>query len=133
MWDGGRTAVNEEQRNEMASRQGFLAALDQSGGSTPKALKLYGISEDAYTGDEQMFDLIHQMRERLMASPSFTGDKVLATILFEQTMDRDINGGPGAQRLRKRRTAHEADDEPRLAVGARRRARHLRYQDALVH
>ena len=84
--------MNEEQRNEMASRRGFIAALDQSGGSTPKALKLYGISDDAYTNDEQMFDLIHQMRERLMASPSFTGDKVLATILFEQTMDRTING-----------------------------------------
>ena len=84
--------MNEEQRNEMASRRGFIAALDQSGGSTPKALKLYGISEDAYAGDEQMFDLIHQMRERLMASPSFTGDKLLATILFEQTMDRSING-----------------------------------------
>ena len=85
-------AVNEEQHNEIASRRGFLAALDQSGGSTPKALKLYGISDDAYANDEQMFDLIHQMRERLMTSPSFTGDKVLATILFEQTMDRTING-----------------------------------------
>jgi fructose-bisphosphate aldolase class I len=84
--------VNEEQRNEMASRRGFIAALDQSGGSTPKALKLYGISEDAYANDEQMFNLIHEMRERLMSSPSFTGDKILATILFEQTMDRTING-----------------------------------------
>ncbi len=72
--------------------RGFIAALDQSGGSTPKALKLYGIPEDAYGNDEQMFDLIHQMRERLMSSPSFTGDKILATILFEQTMDRTING-----------------------------------------
>ena len=84
--------MNEEQRNEMASRRGFIAALDQSGGSTPKALKLYGISEDAYANDEQMFNLIHEMRERLMSSPSFTGDKILATILFEQTMDRTING-----------------------------------------
>jgi fructose-bisphosphate aldolase, class I len=84
--------VNEEQRNVMASGRGFIAALDQSGGSTPKALKLYGIAEDAYHGDEQMFDLIHQMRERLMSSPSFSGDKILATILFEQTMDRAING-----------------------------------------
>jgi len=83
--------VNEEQRNVMASGRGFIAALDQSGGSTPKALKLYGISEDAYHNDEQMFDLIHQMRERLMSAPSFTGDKILATILFEQTMDRAIN------------------------------------------
>ncbi|HUB56265.1 MAG TPA: fructose bisphosphate aldolase [Mycobacterium sp.] len=83
--------MNEEQRNVMASGRGFIAALDQSGGSTPKALKLYGISEDAYHNDEQMFDLIHQMRERLMSAPSFTGDKILATILFEQTMDRAIN------------------------------------------
>ncbi len=84
--------MNEEQRNAMASRPGFIAALDQSGGSSPKALKLYGISEDAYDSDEKMFDLIHQMRERIMSSPSFSGDQVLATILFEQTMDRTIDG-----------------------------------------
>lgn len=84
--------MNEEQRNSMASRPGFIAALDQSGGSSPKALKLYGISEDAYDSDEKMFDLIHQMRERIMSSPSFSGDQVLATILFEQTMDRTIDG-----------------------------------------
>lgn len=89
--DGGIT-VNEEQRNAMASGRGFIAALDQSGGSTPKALKLYGIEQDAYDSDEQMFNLIHEMRERLMASPSFSGQQVLATILFEQTMDRAING-----------------------------------------
>ena len=63
--------MNDEQRNVMASGRGFIAALDQSGGSTPKALKLYGIQEDAYDNDEQMFDLIHQMRARLMSSPSF--------------------------------------------------------------
>ena len=84
--------MNEEQRNVMGSGRGFIAALDQSGGSTPKALKLYGMPEDAYDSDEKMFDLIHQMRERLISSPSFFGDKVLATILFEQTMDRTING-----------------------------------------
>jgi fructose-bisphosphate aldolase class I len=95
--------VNEEQRNEMASRRGFIAALDQSGGSTPKALKLYGISEDAYANDEQMFNLIHEMRERLMSSPSFTGDKILATILFEQTMDRTINGDDTAAFLWKQK------------------------------
>src|SRR3984885_7144706 len=87
----------------MASRRGFIAALDQSGGSTPKALELYGISEDAYSSEEQMFDLIHQMRERLMASPSFTGDKVLATILFEQTMERTINGESTAAFLWKQK------------------------------
>jgi fructose-bisphosphate aldolase, class I len=95
--------VNEEQRNVMASGRGFIAALDQSGGSTPKALKLYGISEDAYHNDEQMFDLIHEMRERLMTSPSFTGDRILATILFEQTMDRAINGEDTAAFLWKQK------------------------------
>jgi fructose-bisphosphate aldolase, class I len=95
--------VNEEQRNVMASGRGFIAALDQSGGSTPKALKLYGISEDAYHNDEQMFDLIHQMRERLMSAPSFTGEKILATILFEQTMDRVINGEDTAAFLWKQK------------------------------
>jgi fructose-bisphosphate aldolase, class I len=95
--------VNEEQRNVMASGRGFIAALDQSGGSSPKALKLYGIAEDAYNGDEQMFDLIHEMRERLMSSPSFSGDKILATILFEQTMDRAINGEDTAAFLWKQK------------------------------
>jgi fructose-bisphosphate aldolase, class I len=95
--------VNEEQRNVMGSGRGFIAALDQSGGSTPKALKLYGISDDAYHNDEQMFDLIHQMRERLMSAPSFTGDKILATILFEQTMDRAINGEDTAAFLWKQK------------------------------
>lgn len=84
--------MNDEQRSAMASRPGFIAALDQSGGSSPKALKLYGISEDVYDSDEKMFDLIHQMRERIMCSPSFSGEQVLATILFEQTMDRTIDG-----------------------------------------
>jgi fructose-bisphosphate aldolase, class I len=95
--------VNEEQRNVMASGRGFIAALDQSGGSTPKALKLYGIAQDAYGNDGEMFDLIHQMRERLMASPSFSGDKILATILFEQTMDRAINGEDTAAFLWKQK------------------------------
>jgi fructose-bisphosphate aldolase class I len=84
--------VNEEQLNEMGSRSGFIAALDQSGGSTPKALALYGIPETAYGNEGQMFDLMHEARARLIESPSFTGDKILATILFEQTMDRTING-----------------------------------------
>src|ERR1700677_2003517 len=89
--DGG-IAMNEEQRNEMATRRGFIAALDQSGGSTPKALALYGIPEHGYGNEVQMFDLMHQARSRLIESPSFTGDKILAAILFEQTMDRTING-----------------------------------------
>src|SRR6201986_3252655 len=90
--ESGGIAVNEEQHNEMGSRKGFIAALDQSGGSTPKALALYGIPETAYGNEGQMFDLMHEARARLIESPSFTGDKILATILFEQTMDRTING-----------------------------------------
>ncbi len=95
--------MNDEQRNEMASRGGFIAALDQSGGSTPKALKLYGIPENRYGNDKQMFDLIHEMRSRLILSPSFTGEKILATILFEQTMDRTINGEDTAAFLWKQK------------------------------
>ena len=95
--------MNDEQRNVMASGRGFIAALDQSGGSTPKALKLYGIQEDEYDGDEQMFDFIHQMRARLISSPSFTGEKVIATILFEQTMDRTIDGEQSAAFLWKQK------------------------------
>jgi fructose-bisphosphate aldolase, class I len=85
---------NEKQADRMTSGKGFVAALDQSGGSTPKALRLYGIEEDAYSSEKEMFDLVHQMRSRIVTSPAFTGDRVLAAILFEQTMDRDIEGKP---------------------------------------
>jgi fructose-bisphosphate aldolase, class I len=91
--------MTTEQYNQVANAAGFVAALDQSGGSTPKALRLYGITEDAYAGDEQMFDLVHQMRTRIITSPSFTGDRILATILFEDTMDRAIDGRPSADYL----------------------------------
>ncbi|WP_156686146.1 fructose bisphosphate aldolase [Mycobacterium sp. Marseille-P9652] len=83
---------NEKQAERMTSGQGFIAALDQSGGSTPKALRLYGIEESEYSSEEEMFDLIHQMRSRIITSPVFNGDRVLAAILFEQTMDREIAG-----------------------------------------
>jgi fructose-bisphosphate aldolase class I len=79
--------------------KGFIAALDQSGGSTPKALRLYGIDESAYSGDTEMFDLIHRMRTRIITSPVFTGDRILAAILFEQTMDRQIAGTGSAEYL----------------------------------
>src|SRR5690606_13891979 len=79
--------------------QGFIAALDQSGGSTPKALKLYGVEENEYSGDDEMFDLIHGMRSRIITSPSFGGDRVLGAILFEQTMDRQIDGVDTAEYL----------------------------------
>jgi fructose-bisphosphate aldolase class I len=83
----------------MRAGEGFIAALDQSGGSTPKALRQYGIEESAYSSEEQMFDLIHAMRARIIASPVFGGDRVLAAILFEQTMDREIGGKPTAEYL----------------------------------
>ncbi len=84
--------MNPQQYEKVKSAKGFIAALDQSGGSTPKALSLYGIKQDAYSGDQQMFDLIHAMRTRIITSPSFNGDRILGAILFEQTMDRDIEG-----------------------------------------
>src|SRR4051794_3753479 len=84
--------MNEAQRSTMATGRGFIAALDQSGGSTPKALGLYGIEESEYSSDEQMFDLMHEFRSRIVASPVFGGDRILAAILFEQTMDRDVDG-----------------------------------------
>lgn len=89
----------EQQKAKFRTQPGFIAALDQSGGSTPKALKLYGIAESAYSGDTQMMDLIHQMRTRIITSPAFDGARVLAAILFEATMDRDIQGKPTAQFL----------------------------------
>ncbi len=86
--------ANAAQREQMKNGKGFIAALDQSGGSTPKALKLYGIDETGYASEAEMFDLIHAMRARVAQAPAFTGDKVLAAILFEMTMDRDIAGMP---------------------------------------
>lgn len=84
--------MNAEQLERLRSAKGFIAALDQSGGSTPKALKLYGIAESEYSGDAQMFDLIHGMRSRMITSRAFNGERVLGAILFEGTMDRDIEG-----------------------------------------
>jgi fructose-bisphosphate aldolase class I len=83
-----------EMREKIAAGQGFIAALDQSGGSTPKALKGYGVEEDAYSGDEEMFGLIHQMRSRIITSPCFSGEKVIGAILFEKTMDGQVDGKP---------------------------------------
>ena len=93
--------MNQEQLARMRSGDGFIAALDQSGGSTPKALRLYGIEENEYSGDSQMFDLIHGMRSRMVTSPSFGGNRVLGAILFEGTMDRDIEGQGSADYLWK--------------------------------
>lgn len=86
-----------ERQTEKIQSDGFIAALDQSGGSTPKALRLYGIEENEYSGDDQMFDKIHEMRSRIVTSPAFNGDRVVGAILFEGTMDREIGGKPSAQ------------------------------------
>lgn len=89
----------EQQKTKLRTQPGFIAALDQSGGSTPKALKLYGVAESEYSGDAQMMDLIHQMRTRIIVTPAFSGDRILAAILFEATMDRDIKGVATAEYL----------------------------------
>jgi len=88
------TGVNEQQLQKMKSHLGFIAALDQSGGSTPKALALYGIKEGAWSNEEEMFAIVHQMRTRMITSPGFTGERIIGAILFENTMDRDIEGQP---------------------------------------
>ena len=92
-------SVKVQQLRKIRTQPGFIAALDQSGGSTPKALGSYGIKEDAWSSDEQMFALVHQMRTRIMTSPSFNGDRILAAILFEGTMDREVEGRPSAEYL----------------------------------
>jgi fructose-bisphosphate aldolase class I len=90
---------NSQQLEKIKSSPGFIAALDQSGGSTPHALRDYGIQEDAWSGEEEMFSLVHQMRSRIITSPAFNGDRTLGAILFENTMDRDIQGKPTADYL----------------------------------
>ena len=89
----------EQQLQKMKTHPGFIAALDQSGGSTPKALSLYGIKEDAWSNEAEMFAIVHKMRTRIITSPSFTGERILAAILFENTVDRDIEGQPTADYL----------------------------------
>ena len=91
--------MNDEQRRKIAEGKGFIAALDQSGGSTPKALALYGVQESEYSGEAEMFDRIHEMRTRLITSRAFSGERIVGAILFEQTMDRDIQGKGTAEYL----------------------------------
>jgi fructose-bisphosphate aldolase, class I len=91
--------LKEQQLQKMKSDPGFIAALDQSGGSTPKALALYGIKEDAWSNEDEMFAIVHQMRTRMITSPSFNGERIIGAILFENTMDRDIHGQPTANYL----------------------------------
>lgn len=92
-------STTDDQRNKIKNQNGFIAALDQSGGSTPKALKLYGVTEDAWSNDDEMFAVVHQMRSRIITSAAFDGSRILAAILFENTMDRDIEGMPTADFL----------------------------------
>ena len=92
-------AAKEQQLQKMKTHSGFIAALDQSGGSTPGALRAYGVKENAWSSDEEMFAIVHQMRTRIITSPSFTGERILAAILFENTMDRSIEGQPTADYL----------------------------------
>ena len=91
--------MNQDQANKIKAGKGFIAALDQSGGSTPKALKLYGVGEDAYSNDNEMYDRIHEMRTRLITSPVFDGKRIIGAILFENTMDREIEGIGSAEYL----------------------------------
>jgi len=91
--------MNADQLHKVQTQDGFIAALDQSGGSTPKALGLYGVPESSYSGDDEMFDKVHEMRTRIVTSPSFGGDRILGAILFEMTMDREVGGKPTAQYL----------------------------------
>src|SRR4051794_17413025 len=86
--------ANEKMMAQISSKGGFIAALDQSGGSTPGALRLYGIPDSAYSGDAEMYKLMHEMRVRVMTAPAFTGDKVIGAILFERTMDGEVQGKP---------------------------------------
>ena len=92
-------SIRQDQLDKVRTKPGFIAALDQSGGSTPKALKLYGIGEDAFSNDEEMYALVHEMRTRIVTSPAFNGDRILGAILFENTLDRDIAGKNSARFL----------------------------------
>ncbi len=91
--------LNQQQLDKIRNEPGFIAALDQSGGSTPKALANYGVDASAYTNDDEMFDVIHQMRSRIMTSPAFNGDRIMGAILFENTMEREVEGQPTADYL----------------------------------
>jgi fructose-bisphosphate aldolase class I len=91
--------MQQDQLDKIREGDGFIAALDQSGGSTPKALRIYGIDEDAYANEDEMFDLIHEMRSRIITSPAFSGERIVGAILFEQTMDREIEGTGTAEYL----------------------------------
>ena len=96
--------VNQDQLQKIKSHPGFIAALDQSGGSTPKALALYGIKENAWSNEDEMFAIVHQMRTRMITSPSFNGERIIGAILFEDTMDKEIGRQPTAGLSLERKT-----------------------------
>ena len=142
--------ANDKMTAQISGKAGFIAALDQSGGSTPGALRLYGIPDSAYSGDAEMFRLMHEMRVRIMTAPAFTGAKVIGAILFEGTMDGEAQGKPvpaflweergvvpflkvdkGLEAEKRRRQPDEADAGARPAARPRGEARRLRHQDAL--
>src|SRR5262245_9542136 len=141
----------KEQLEKMRKHPGFIAALDQSGGSTPHALRAYGIKDDAWTSEEQMFTIVHQMRTRIMTSPAFTGERIIGAILFENTMDREVDSTPTADYLwdvkrvvpfesgqgpgggEPRCPVDEADARPGGSAGQGQGQADLRNQDALVH
>jgi fructose-bisphosphate aldolase class I len=103
VWNCKGVMMNQEMLSQMKSGKGFIAALDQSGGSTPKALKLYGLDETSYSNESEMFDRIHEMRTRLITSPAFNGERVIGAILFEMTMDRSVEGLGSAEYLWQRK------------------------------
>ena len=144
--------ANDKMMAQMSGKGGFIAALDQSGGSTPGALRLYGIPDNAYSGEAEMFRLVHEMRVRIMTAPAFTGDKVIGAILFEATMDGEAQGKPvpaflweergvvpflkvdkGLEAEKPTASADEADARARRAARPGGEARRLRHQDALGH
>ena len=144
--------MSDPKRIRMHTGKGFIAALDQSGGSTPKALRLYGIAEDAYHSDEEMFDLVHEMRTRILTCPSFTSEHILAAILFENTMERKVNNeytadylwnqkgilpilkvDKGLAPLEKRRSADEGNSTAGGAARACKTAPYLWNEDALCY
>ena len=104
-------SIYDDQLNKVRTQQGFIAALDQSGGSTPKALAIYGVGEDGYSNDEEMFAAVHAMRTRIVTSPAFNGDRILGSILFENTLDSEIEGKSSSNYL-----WHEKNVAPFLKV-----------------
>src|SRR5438132_7515346 len=123
-------AVNEEQLQKIKTSPGFVAALDQSGGSTPKALRLYGIQENTWSSDEEMFTIVHQMRTRIITSPVFNGERIIGAILFENTMEREIEGQPTADRSEEHTSELQSHSDLvcRLLLEKKKKTKNNNYQ-----